>query len=150
MSHGIRLLDQKKESSFHLEAPPCSLRTQKILLLRSWNWTKGGRLCSNKPTTPGFGLSGAARHVKWSPMLWGIGEQRRVNGCGRPSQATIVLVTVSRISGQRIRWSFDAEAANSSGATDGRNRPRGALEEHPTAVSGSFCALDVVVFPRPW
>ncbi len=57
------------------------------------------RLCSKKPTTPGFGLPCAARDVKWSLMLSGIGAKRRVNGCGRPSQTAIVLVTASRISG---------------------------------------------------
>ncbi len=34
---------------------------------------------------------------------WGSEPARRVNGCGRPSQTAIVLVTAKRLSGQRIR-----------------------------------------------
>jgi hypothetical protein len=33
------------------------------------------------------------------------------------------------------------------GSRDGRNGSRGALEQHPAAASGPFCAHDVLMFP---
>jgi hypothetical protein len=56
-----------------------------------------------KRMTAGYGLLCAARRVKWWAMRLGIGAKRRVNACGRLFQASIVLVTASPISGQRIR-----------------------------------------------
>jgi hypothetical protein len=67
---------KKKSLSFLPYAPPCSLRTQRIPLPRSWNWTNCGRLCSKKPTTPGFGLPCAERADRWSLMLWVIAACR--------------------------------------------------------------------------
>jgi insertion element IS1 protein InsB len=32
-----------------------------------------GRLCSKKPTSPGYGLPCAARHGRWLPIHWAIG-----------------------------------------------------------------------------
>ena len=96
---------KKKELSFLPYVPPCSPRTQRIPLPRRWNWTNCGRLSSKKRTTAGCGLPCAARRVKWWRMRLGIGAKRRVNACGRPFQRAIVLVTASRISGQRIRRS---------------------------------------------
>ncbi|HEY4388835.1 MAG TPA: IS1 family transposase [Ktedonobacteraceae bacterium] len=82
------------------EAQRWSLPIQMILRPRYWNWTNAGRLCSKKPTTPGFGSHAAATHGKWSPLQLEIGVKRHVSGCGRPFQKGIATGNTSRISGR--------------------------------------------------
>jgi hypothetical protein len=106
LSHDRIQLDQKKVA----QLPP--LRTT-LLALDPEDPTsttleldeRMARLSSKKRTTAGFGLPCAARRVKRWLMRLGIGAKRRVNACGRPFQRAIVLVTASRLSGQRIRRS---------------------------------------------
>src|ERR1700730_14498898 len=67
---------EKKELSFLLCVQLCSPPIPKIPLLRPWNWTSSGRLCSKKHSTLGFGLPCAARRDRWSLMPWVIGACR--------------------------------------------------------------------------
>src|SRR6266700_3145190 len=106
LSHHRGQLDQKKVAQLPplrttLLAPDPEDPTSTTLELDE----RMARLPSKKRTTAGFGLPCAARHVKWWLMRLGIGAKRRVNACGRPFQRAIVLVTASRLSGQRIRQS---------------------------------------------
>ena len=77
---------KKKELSFLPYRSPCLHRIPKIPLLRPWNWTSSGRLCSKKHTTLGFGLPFAARRDRWSHMPLGIGAKRRANGCRKKAR----------------------------------------------------------------
>ena len=106
LSHDRVQLDQKKVAQLPplrttLLAPDPEDPTSTTLELDE----RMARLSSKKRTTAGFGLPCAARRVKWWLMRLGIGAKRRVNACGRPFQRAIVLVTASRLSGQRIRRS---------------------------------------------
>jgi hypothetical protein len=94
---------KKKELSFLLYGPPCSLPTQRMPLPRLWNSMNCGRLCFKKRTTPGFGSPCAERAVKWSPLPWVIGGKRPVNACGRPFQRGIVRGIVSATRSRHMR-----------------------------------------------
>ena len=104
LSHERLKLDQKKGAQLPpfpttLVAPDPEDATSTILELDE----RMARLCSKKPTTPGFGLPSAERAGRWSPMQWVIGANGRASGCGRPFPTAIVLVTAKRLSGRLIK-----------------------------------------------
>ena len=93
----------KKELSFRLCGPPCSLQIPKIPRPPSWNPIGSGRLSSKKRTTPGCGLPFAAKRDRWSPLRLGIGANRRVSGCGKPFQRGIARGIAEPPSGRPTR-----------------------------------------------
>jgi hypothetical protein len=137
---------KKKELSFLPDRSPCLHRIPKIPLLRPWNWTSSGRWCSKKHTTLGCGLPSAARRDRWSLMPWVIGACRT---CQRLWEA--IAQGYRQGHGFTDFWAAYAavipeEQHTAVGPRDGRNGPRGAMEQHLAPTSGSFCAHDVVLF----
>ena len=83
---------------------PCSPRMRRSPLPRRWNWTNGWLVCAQKSARL-LDLDCPVPQDASGGRLcgWGSEQKIRVNGCGRPSQTAIVLVTAKRLSGQLIR-----------------------------------------------
>jgi hypothetical protein len=137
---------KQSSSASSLTDPPCLHQIPKIPRPRSWSWMNCGHLCSQKRTISGLGLPCAARRDRWLLLRWGIGACRtcqrlwealpqgdRQGHCETSFWAAYVAV-------------IPEEQHTAVGLRDGRNRPRGAVEQPLAPTPGPFCAHDVLVF----
>ncbi len=104
-----------------------------------------GRVCSKKPTTPGFGLLCAAGRGKWWRMRLGI-------AVGKTCQRLWEAIPEGYHQGQCFTDLLNVstcvipeEQHSAVGPRDGRNRPCRALEYYAMPTSRPFCPHDALV-----